>query len=57
MNFMMYLFPIMSIVFCMTSTSAFALYWVLSSVLQIGSSTLINYLMNKKEKPAEIVQK
>ena len=57
MNFMMYLFPIMSIVFCLSSTSAFALYWVLSSVLQIGSSTIINYLMNKKEKPAEIVQK
>lgn len=50
MNFMMYLFPVMSLVFCMTSTSAFALYWVLSSVLQIASSTIIHAVMNKPGK-------
>ena len=57
MNFMMWLFPIMSIVFCMTATSAFSLYWVLSSVLQIGSNQIINYFMNRNQKPAEIVAK
>ena len=50
MNFMMYLFPVMSLVFCLTSTSAFALYWVLSSVLQIISSTIITYFMKRKSK-------
>lgn len=57
MNFMIYLFPIMSLWFCLTSTSAFALYWVLSSVLQIGTSFIINRIIDKKTVPAEIVQK
>ena len=51
MNFMMWLFPILSLVFCLTSTSAFALYWVLSSVLQIGSNLIITYFLNKKPLP------
>ena len=55
MNFMMYLFPLMSLWFCLTSTSAFALYWVLSSVLQIGSSEIINFIMTKKEGSPEII--
>lgn len=47
MNFMTWLFPIMSFVFCLTATGAFALYWVLSSVFQIASSATINYFMRK----------
>lgn len=47
MGFMMWLFPIMSIWFCMSSTSAFALYWVMSSMFQIASSTIINKIMAK----------
>ena len=45
---MMWLFPLMSIWFCMTSTSAFALYWVLSSMIQIATGTVINWAMNKE---------
>lgn len=50
MNFMMYLFPVMSLFICMSSTSAFSLYWVLSSVFQIISSAIISRFMLKKAK-------
>ncbi len=52
MNAMMYLFPVMSLFICMSSTSAFSLYWVLSSVFQIISSTIINRLLSKKAQNA-----
>ena len=48
MNMMMYMFPVMSLIFCLQSTSAFALYWVLSSVFQMISSTLISHFTYKK---------
>lgn len=57
MNFMMYLFPVMSIFICLSATSAFSLYWVLSSILQIGTGAIINYFMNKNSTPAEITVK
>lgn len=57
MNFMIYLFPIMSLWFCLTSTSAFALYWVFSSIMQIATSKIIDVIASKKNPPAEIVQK
>lgn len=58
MNAMMYLFPVMSLFICMSSTSAFSLYWVLSSVFQIISSTIINRLLSKKAQNAgEIIAK
>lgn len=41
---MMYIFPIMSFIFCLTNNSAFAIYWTLSSVLMI----VTNLLLNKK---------
>ncbi len=53
MNFMMYLFPVLSLFVCLSSTSAFSLYWVLSSVFQMISSAIINAVMNKKSKPAD----
>ncbi len=55
MNFMTWLFPIMSFYFCLTATSAFALYWVLSSVFQIASSTIINSILKKQ--PVALGQK
>ena len=57
MNFMMWMFPIMSIVFCLQSTSAFALYWVLSSVLQIGTNLILGRIMDNKYPPQEITAK
>lgn len=54
MNFMLWLFPIMSFFVCLSSTSAFSLYWVLSSVLQIITSQLTNLIMSKKENADEV---
>lgn len=48
MNFMMWLFPLMSFYFCLTATSAFALYWVLSSIFTLVSSTVISAIIEKK---------
>lgn len=39
---MMYIFPIMSFVFCLSNTSAFAIYWVISSVASIVSNIILN---------------
>ncbi|MEG1547383.1 MAG: YidC/Oxa1 family membrane protein insertase [Clostridia bacterium] len=40
---MMYMFPAMSFFVCLTATSAFAIYWTISSVLMI----VINLILNK----------
>ena len=47
MGVMMWVFPIMSFFVCLSTTSAFSLYWVLSSVLQVISSTIMNKIMDK----------
>lgn len=49
---MMYLFPIMSFVFCLSYNAAFAIYWTLSSILMI----LVNLYMNKKFPIAPVVK-
>lgn len=41
---MMYMFPVMSFIFCLSNSSAFAIYWTLSSALGI----FVNLLLNKK---------
>lgn len=41
---MMYMFPIMSFIFCLSNSSAFAIYWTLSSAMGI----FVNLLLNKK---------
>ncbi|MCH5278543.1 MAG: membrane protein insertase YidC [Christensenellaceae bacterium] len=56
MNFMLWMFPIMSIMFCLSSTSAFALYWVFSSIFQLASSSIVNYIISKED-VSEIVVK
>ena len=40
---MMYMFPIMSFVFCLSNSSAFSIYWTLSSAIGI----FVNLLLNK----------
>ena len=49
---MMYLFPIMSFVFCLSYNAAFAIYWTLSSILMM----LVNLYMNKKFPIAPVVK-
>ena len=45
---MTYLFPIMSVFFCLTYNASFALYWSLSSVIQVIVTLMINRMMEKE---------
>ena len=45
---MMYMFPVMSVVFCLSSNTAFAVYWTISSVLSIITNYFINKKLNKE---------
>lgn len=47
---MQYFFPLFSLWICATSTSAFALYWVASNVIQVLQTWLINLYLNAQEK-------
>lgn len=49
---MLYMMPAMSFVFCLTNNSAFAIYWIISSMLSVG----INLVLNKKYPRPEIQQ-
>ncbi|HWS28827.1 MAG TPA: YidC/Oxa1 family membrane protein insertase [Clostridia bacterium] len=49
---MMYMFPVMTFIFCLSNSSAFAIYWTLSSLLGI----LVNLILNKKYPRIEPVQ-
>ena len=49
---MLYIFPIMSFVFCLSYNAAFAIYWTLSSMLML----LMNLYMNKKYPIAPVVK-
>ena len=50
MNTMLYFMPIMSILICMSSTTAFAFYWTVSGAIQLVSSLIINAVFDKKKK-------
>lgn len=50
---MQYMFPIMSFFFCMTSSTAFSLYWLASNVVSILSTYVIDKLFLRKMKPKE----
>lgn len=45
---MKYLMPAMSLWFCLSSNSAFALYWTTSNVLSLLTSLIINQVFEKK---------
>lgn len=54
MNYMM---PLISVFFCWSYSAAFALYWVVSSIIAIAQTLIINAYYKKKEsKDAEGVQ-
>ena len=50
MNAMMYFFPVMSILICMSSTTAFAFYWTVSGAIQLISTLIINAVFDRKKK-------
>ncbi|MBQ9832686.1 MAG: YidC/Oxa1 family membrane protein insertase [Clostridia bacterium] len=41
---MMYIFPIMSFIFCLSYNAAFAIYWTISSICMIISNLILNKL-------------
>ena len=55
MNAMMYVMPVISILVCMSSTTAFAFYWTISGAIQLISTIIINAVFDKKNKKNEAV--
>ena len=49
MNYMMYFFPVMSVMICMSSTAAFAFYWTVSGAFQLVSTLIINAIFDRKK--------
>lgn len=47
MKFMLYFMPILSFIFCLSYTSAFAIYWTLSSITML----IVNIILSKVMKP------
>lgn len=54
MNSMMYIMPVMSILICMSSTTAFAFYWTISGAIQLVTSLIINAVFDKKKAKSEV---
>ncbi len=50
MNAMMYVMPVISILVCMSSTTAFAFYWTVSGAIQLVTTAIINAIFDKKNK-------
>ncbi|MDO4568567.1 MAG: YidC/Oxa1 family membrane protein insertase [Clostridia bacterium] len=53
MKMMTYIFPVVCFVACLTSTTAFAIYWGFSSVLMIVINLVLNRLIPRTLPPAE----
>jgi len=49
-KFMMWFFPIFSLVLCFSYSSAFALYWVAGNVVSMVQTLVINKVLDDKEK-------
>ena len=51
-KFMMWFFPIFSLVLCFSYSSAFALYWVAGNLVSMVQTLVINKVLDSKEKNA-----
>jgi len=47
---MMWMMPVISLVFCWTSSAAFALYWTVSSIMAVLSNLLISWIFRIQER-------
>lgn len=54
-KFMLWFFPIFSIYICATSNSAFALYWIVSSLYAFTQMRIIDMIRKRKENKAVVV--
>ena len=55
MNAMMYVMPIVSILVCMSSTTAFAFYWTVSGAIQLVTTIIINAVFDRKNKTNDTI--
>ncbi len=53
-NFMKWFFPIFSLWICASSNAAFALYWVTSNLIMMVTTTVINRVLDNKEKKEQL---
>ena len=53
-KFMKWFFPIFSLWICASSTAAFALYWVTSNLIMMGTTVAMNKYLDKKEQKETI---
>ena len=53
---MQYFFPLFSLWICATSTSAFALYWVASNVIQVAMTWGFDLYFKNQEKKAKQIK-
>ncbi|MBR3381502.1 MAG: membrane protein insertase YidC [Clostridia bacterium] len=56
MNAMLYFMPIMSILICLSSTTAFAFYWTISGIIQLASTLIINAIFDRKKAKTEVAK-
>lgn len=56
MNAMMYVMPLISVLVCMSSTTAFAFYWTISGAMQFISTLIINAIFAKKNNNNNVVE-
>ena len=54
-KFMMWFFPIFSLVLCFSYSSAFALYWVAGNLVSMVQTLVINKILDNKEKNAAAI--
>lgn len=54
---MLWLMPVMSVVFCLSNNSAFAVYWIMSNVFGILTNVAINRVFLKKKEIVEVENK
>ncbi len=52
-KFMMWFFPIFSLILCFSYSSAFALYWVAGNLVSMVQTVVINKVLDEKEKKLE----
>ena len=55
-GFMKWFFPLFSLWICSTSTSAFALYWVASNLIQIVMTVGFDLYFKNQEKKAKQIK-
>ena len=46
---MQYFIPVISVIFCWTSSAAFSLYWVTSNLASMANTLVINWFLKRQD--------